>query len=252
MAKSIETALILPDIHVPYEDKRAIKLVLNVARQIKPDICIQLGDLMDMKSVTGHRLKPQERALMLHDEICATGAFLDKLDDALPGNCQKHYIKGNHEYRLDRYLADNAPALDGVFSVDEELRLRERGWKTTAYGDYLKLDHVVFTHDMGKAGENAHRHARKKVHGNAVIGHTHRAGIEYEGSLGGPHFGAHFGWLASHKAHDSYKDKIGGRVDTVLGFGVGYRHVASKCWWLHFVPIINYKVVVPAAPLYIS
>jgi predicted phosphodiesterase len=249
---TIETALILPDVHVPYHDKRAIKLILKVAQQIKPKICIQLGDLMDMKSVTGHRLKPKERALQLHDEFVATNDFLDELDGALPEGCRKHYIFGNHEYRLARYIADNAPALDGLFTIEEELKLKERGWRVTQYGDYLKLDHITFTHDMGKAGENAHRHARKKVHGNAAIGHTHRAGIEYEGSLKGPHFGAHFGWLASHKAHDSYKDKIGGQVDTVLGFGIGFRHVESKCWWVNFVPIINYKCVIPTAPLLIK
>jgi hypothetical protein len=194
-------------------------------------------------------LKPKERALLLHDELAYGRAKISELTKALPKQCKKHYVMGNHESRVDRYIAKNAPALEGTFSIAQELDLERLGWRVTKYGDFLKLDHVAFTHDLGKAGENAHRHARKKVHGNIVIGHTHRMGVEYEGSLKGPHVGAHFGWLGSHAAHDDYKDKIGGMVDTVLGFGIGFRHVALRTWWLHACPIINGKVVIPSKPL---
>jgi hypothetical protein len=248
----IETWLFVPDTHVPYHDKRAFDLVLNVASAIRPNGCIILGDFADCKSVTGHQLKPKERSLKLVDELHDTRHCLVALNSALPPDCEKDYIMGNHEDRIDRYIAKNAPALDGFFSFAEEMGLEDMGWDVIGYGDYLRIDHMVFTHDLGKAGENAHRHARKKVHGNAIIGHTHRMGIDYEGSLDGPHVGAHFGWLGSHAAHDDYKDKIGGQVDTVLGFGLGYRHVASQTWWLHAVPIINYACVIPASPLYIK
>jgi predicted phosphodiesterase len=244
--KHHRSMVIIPDTHLPYEDKRAYNIMLQAVKALQPDIIVILGDYLDCKAVTGHGLKPKERALMLQDELAYGAEKIRELRKIAP-KAQIFYIEGNHEFRIDRYVTKNAPALDGLFSVAKELDLDNLDIQVVRYGDFLRIDHLCFTHDLGRAGENAHRHARKKVHGNIVIGHTHRMGIEYEGSLKGPHLGAHFGWLASHKAHDDYKDKIGGMVDTTLGFGVGY--AVNGIWWLTPVPIIGYKAIVPSAPL---
>jgi predicted phosphodiesterase len=241
----LEEICFIPDVHIPYHDKRAWKLLLKVVAARQPKRIYILGDFMDCMAVNGHGLKPSQRALRLIDEINDANKALDELQAVAP-NAKTIYIFGNHEYRIQNYINDHAPALDGMADLTEYLGLWERGIKQVDYGDICKLDHIVMTHDVGKAGENAHRHARKKVHGNVIIGHTHRMAVEYEGSLNGPHFGAHFGWLGSHAAHSSYKDKVGQKVDSVLGFGWGFKDAKAKVVHVQAIPIISYKCVVGA------
>lgn len=194
-----------------------------------------------MLPVSSHDMSAAQKTLRLHDEIYQANIALDDLQEASP-EARIIYISGNHEHRLNRYIGKHAPALDGMVNLQELLSLADRNIKWVAYGDYARHNHVLITHDLGKAGENAHRMARKKAGTNIVIGHTHRLGIEYEGSLKGAHFGAHFGWLGSAKASEGYKDKIGHQVDSVLGFGWAFED--GNCLHTQAIPILNYTCVV--------
>ncbi len=241
----IETALIVPDVHVPYHDKRAWKLLLHVAQELQPQIIITLGDFIDCKSVTGHGLKPKERALLLVDELHAGKRALEALYECAP-KARKYFIEGNHENRIARYLEKNAPALEGMFSLREELGINSN---YIPYGDYLRIDRMHFTHDLGKAGPTAHRSAREEVGGNVVIGHTHRMGIEYGPKITGTHVSANFGWLGGPEADVDYNKRLRQACSTVLGFGIGFRCTVSKLWWLNAIPIIKNKCIVPTKPL---
>jgi hypothetical protein len=42
--------LILPDIHLPYEDKYAVANVLHMISDVQPERVVQIGDLLDMKA----------------------------------------------------------------------------------------------------------------------------------------------------------------------------------------------------------
>jgi hypothetical protein len=246
-----ERVLLVPDAHIPYQDKKAWALLIQTIIEWKPHRIIIVGDLADCKSVTGHRLKPRERALLLADELHDVRVQLERIRKLAP-DANIVIVEGNHEYRIDRYVADNAPALEGMFSFAESVGLNKLGIKYVKYGDYYKLDRMHFTHDLGKAGPNAHRSAREEIGGNIVIGHTHRMGIEYGPKLTGTHVSANFGWLGGSEADVDYNKRLRQKCSTVLGFGVAFRHVASGLWWLTAVPILQGKVCIPTQPLLIK
>ena len=50
--------LIVPDVHVPYHDKRAWELMLAVGKDLKPQVLVSLGDMMDFYSVSSHSKNP--------------------------------------------------------------------------------------------------------------------------------------------------------------------------------------------------
>jgi predicted phosphodiesterase len=224
---------------VPYEDKRAFDLMLNVLRGWGPDTVIILGDFGDFYPVSAHSKDPA-RSGQLADEIHAINGRLDQLD-AL-GATEKHFVEGNHENRLSRYLADKAPELFGMVGVEDLFGLNRRGWTFTPYKQSLTVGRVNFTHDCGNAGAQAHSKALDTFQGNVVIGHTHRMAISYIGNAQGTtHVGAMFGWIGDVNRVD-YMHRVQALRAWHLGFGAGYQE-ASGTVHLQPVPMIDYRVV---------
>jgi hypothetical protein len=88
-----------------------------------------------------------------------------------------HYLMGNHEDRLDRYLMDK-PEIQGTMSVQKDLKLDERNIQVTAYKKYHYINGIGFTHvpfNKAKAisGNDITRKAQMVTIKSCVFGHTH-------------------------------------------------------------------------------
>ena len=164
----LKRVLIVPDTHVPYEDGRAWNLMLQCARDWKPDTIVILGDFGDFYSVSSHDKRP-DRVRLLDDEVASINVRLTELDGL--NASEKYFIAGNHEDRLERYLTQKAPELFNLVKVRDLFKLDSRGWKYTPYKSSLKLGKVNFTHDCGNAGAQAHMKALATFQHNVVIGH---------------------------------------------------------------------------------
>jgi hypothetical protein len=240
----MERILIVPDCHhrTPTEgvDRAAWRTMLAAGRAFKPHRIIILGDFVDMRATNQHRKNPNWN-LLLEKEIATGNKALDELD-AL-GAKHKHYLEGNHEENLQRYLMDRAPALFNVVDVPSLLRLKERGWAWTPYRTHLKVGKVYYVHDTGSAGERAHIKSRDAFAGNVVQGHTHHAGVAYAGTARGEaHVGIASGWLGQFKdadyAHDIQKNRA-----WVHAFTIGHME-PSGVTHFQLVPIIKGKACV--------
>lgn len=224
---------------MPYEDKRAFELMLQVGKAWKPDVIIDEGDFGDCLTVSSHSKSP-DRVRHLRREVAACNSRLDQID-AL-GAKEKHFVMGNHEDRLSRYIADKAPELFGLVDIPHLYRLEERGWIVTPYKQSLEFGKLYITHDCGNAGAQAHVKALSTFQGNVAIGHTHRMAVCYEGSAKGKsHVGAMFGWLGDISKID-YMHRIAAMRAWQLGFGVGYQEPNGTVH-LQAVPIIDYRCV---------
>jgi predicted phosphodiesterase len=217
----VKPTLLIPDCHHPAVDKNAWKLVLKVAKDIRPETIVTLGDFGDFASVMTHQKSAEQRQIRLVDEVADVEKALDQLDAV--GAKTKVFVEGNHEYRVERYIADKAPDLFGVTDIPKLLDLKKRGWKFVPYRKNFKLGKINVTHDLGKAGANAHRDAMVRQHDNVVIGHTHRFAYEVRGTATGtPYLGAMFGWLGDRVAAAGYIHETASATDWALGFGVAY------------------------------
>lgn len=189
-----------------------------------------LGDWMDAESLSSHApTKPGIRDF--EEELDHARERLDELDNL--GASKKVYIMGNHEWRLERYLAERAPALFKSVNLPTLLGLHERGWVTSDYHETYKLGKLNITHDTGSAGLNAHRSAATDHMGSTVIGHTHRMAYEVRGKLGGaPYVAAMFGWLGDPKKVDYLHQAKA--AHWTHGFGLGY---VQDNGVVHIVPV---------------
>ena len=229
--------LVIPDTHAPYHDAKAFELVSRVARGEKPTDAVVIGDFADCAAVSSHPKTP-ERKFFWQDELDTARALLARVrgwSDVL------HFIEGNHETRLSRYVMDNAPELHGSHpSIRELLGVEKREW--TAYREHKMIGKVAFTHDVGHSGPGALSQTLTAVGSNVVFGHTHRLGVIYDGALDGTHrFAMSVGWLGDvSAASNMHKAKL---RSWQLGFG-WVNQTSSGLSFAQACPIVRGHVVV--------
>ena len=237
--EDLKKILWIPDTHVPYEDAQAFELMLTAMRWWKPDVINILGDFGDFYAVSSHSKDPR-RSNQLKNEVYAINERLDQID-AL-GAAEKHFVEGNHEDRLRRYLQDKAPEMFGLVGVEKLFNLTSRGYTFTPYKESRLQGKIHVTHDCGNAGAYAHYKALEAFEDNAVMGHTHRMAVAYVGNAQGKtHVGAMFGWLGDMDKID-YMHKIKALRAWQLGFGIGYQ-TENEVVHVQAIPIIDYSLV---------
>jgi len=175
--------IILSDLQLPYHHKRAMGAVCNMLADRAADIVElhQVGDFFDFCAVSTYsRGTPKEDGKRLQHEIDVAERVMGDLAKAYPG--LKTRIKGNHDDRLDKYLAGPARGLQGLRALDyDTLTLAQQYDWYTMPEPYTIGPDTVSVHGLAvrsKAGYTAHAHL-DKLAGNVIHGHTQRAGLVY-------------------------------------------------------------------------
>lgn len=231
---------LIPDIHAPHQDKRAWRLVVKALTAWAPDVVIQLGDLIDLASVSTYAKHPT-KTMSLAQEVEAARQVVD--DIASIGAKRTVVTLGNHCIRAEKYLIQHAPDFLPFFEIGAVLGMRRPGWTVVPYKETYEIGQMRVTHDVGRAGVQAARQSVVDTGDNIVVGHTHRLQVVYQGTQAGKrHVGATLGWLGDPE-HIDYRHRDLVRRDWQLGFGVAHM-LPDGTFWLQAIPIIDYKCVI--------
>ena len=101
--KRFTTAVLYGDTHVPFEDAAAIKVVQGVIRDVKPDILMNMGDLVDCFQISRFDSDPTQLDT-LQANINGARSHLHQMAQIAP-QAKRVLLEGNHEHRLSRCLA---------------------------------------------------------------------------------------------------------------------------------------------------
>lgn len=179
-----QVVLHLTDAHFPYEDKRACRIALDAIHILQPDVIVNGGDMMDCYAISRFDKDPARKETMA-DELAAAHNFLwlqrQHVDDEQSGRRTIiHYLEGNHEARLRKYLWRTARALAHVSSIciKELLRLDELGIQYHQYGKILRVGDLNFTHGSTIRQDSGCTALREsaRIGASVAIGHCHRLG----------------------------------------------------------------------------
>ncbi len=235
-------ALIIPDCHIPYEDKRAYQLMLDVAVDIDPDEVIILGDFADFYGINAHGKDPSISET-LQDELFEVRQRLSELKRLFP-KAKRVFIEGNHCYRLARYIGRVCPDLYGMVTVESLLELKCYGFKFVPYGpnqQYSVLGSTLIARHEPLAGGMHHAASTaRKAMKSVIYGHTHQIQENQVVAIDGENYRAiSSGWLGD-KYHPVF-NYVKNHHQWALGFSV----VTSigGTWFNQLVHIINYKCV---------
>ena len=148
-AKSIQRdtkiTVILPDPQIGYRrlhdgemiathDEQAIDVALQITKDVRPDVIVNLGDTIDLPEWSSKFLVLPEFVLTTQPTIDYAHRFLAH-QRAIAPNAEIHLLEGNHDNRMGKAVAKNAMAA---------LRLRQaetpEGWPVLSIPFLLRLD----------------------------------------------------------------------------------------------------------------
>ena len=174
----MKTTIFVPDIHAPFHDKRAVEATLSAIKNIRPERVVLLGDVGEFEGASHWKWEKRKRPPLefvlpfVAEDISATNDILDKFDEAIAWDCEKIFIMGNHEYRVDTLIKEH-PYLEKTYGLPTSLSLRERGWKHEPLGKLVKVGPVFAYHGIHCGGINHTRLHLIKFGCNIVYGHYH-------------------------------------------------------------------------------
>lgn len=121
-----EKAVVISDIHLPFEDKKALSLLYQFLKSFKPDILFILGDFIDCLTISKFPVPPNN-VKHLVDECQAGREVLSIFRKILGKQPRIVYIYGNHEYRLQSYIISRCRDLWGLegLSIQDQLHSDE-------------------------------------------------------------------------------------------------------------------------------
>lgn len=220
--------LVVPDAHHPYHSIPAWEMMLEIGKAWRPNTLVCLGDLVDFAGASVYTKDPRE-IVSIDEEISAGNKAIDDMTSI--GASKNYLIEGNHEVRVKNRILEKLPEFVNQFpSCYEMLQMhRRKKWEWTNYTEFVKIGKLSFAHQVGHAGKTALQLSAQSFGDNIVIGHCHRAGVWYWGTVHeGTRVAITGGWLGDKdKIHYMHKANI---KDWQLGFTTIYQNQDGVSW----------------------
>jgi len=199
--------MVINDLHLPFEDKKAVSLVLDILDDLKLDRLVINGDLLDFYNVNMHGPKHPDVITTLEDELYAGREFIKELRDRFP-KLHIVYNAGNHETRVNRFILKNSKAFWNVLTVEKYLRLEENEIEWYPYNNKYQLEETsLFIQHSPSSYSSPMANLKKKLDQSFIFGCTHRAGAQFLTGGSGEIYGVYFnGNLASVNETSQHKE----------------------------------------------
>ncbi len=117
--------LVASDFHAQYTDKFSMRVLLDTAKRMQPDVIMLNGDVLDLYGLSRFSKDPTAISGVQQEINYVVNGIFKPLREACP-NSQIDFGEGNHEWRLVNYLMTDAPGLAGLDCLE--------------FGNLFKLD----------------------------------------------------------------------------------------------------------------
>lgn len=205
--------LALSDLQIPFEHPDALAFCKAVYKHEKPDIIIQMGDLIDVHSTSDYDADPD--GMSPGHELEKTRERLKVWSKAFP---KMTVLLGNHDMRYHKAALKARIPSDVLKSFSDILKTPV-GWK---YVEEVIIDEVLYVHGDQSTGvsPNSSMELAKSSMQSVVHGHYHvNAGIQYYANKRHLIFSFNTGCLIDRK---SYAFNYGKKLikKPILGIGI--------------------------------
>lgn len=102
----------------PFHDRRAIDITVQLAEDLQPDLIVFLGDDLDLPDWTTKFSRSPEFYWTTQPALVERAWWLAQYRAACP-DARMVWIGGNHEHRVNRFVADNAQAAYNLKTVND-------------------------------------------------------------------------------------------------------------------------------------
>ena len=233
VSRDFDMLVCIPDVHAPFHDKKTQATINHFLSDKKPDIVLQIGDLVDMYAVSRYDKNP-ERAQDLQTELDSAHDYLEKIRNAVGADCRIKYVRGNHEERLQKYLWRN-PELHGLRALDlpELLGLKDLGVEYV--DEWFWKDTFLFTHGK-RCGVYSARQNLDDYGVSGMSGHDHRVMVFERKDRKGERV-----WYSIGHVADSSQSEYVKEPNWHQAIGVVYLSKKNTRFYATVVPITEHK-----------
>jgi len=164
---SIKKAIILGDVHIPYQNNKALNIIYQILKEHKFDEIILGGDIIDGTQLSKFP-NYEEYELELWQEINLFKNFINNLKEVSPKS-KIIYLEDNHfSERLKRYMIEH-PELKNLIKIDLPVdKVIEYNKPYFPFGQRQ----LGFIHGYNSNKYFAEKYTREFNH-NLVVCHTH-------------------------------------------------------------------------------
>ena len=190
-----ELVVVANDFQIPFHDEKALLLFKLFLRRERPDWLILNGDFQDFWEISSYDLTPRS-GQEFKREIETGQKILRSLRHSLP-RARITWIEGNHEFRMRKYLIQNARELYGLPGVSvpdifdlkrlkiEYAACHELATKFT--DNFIRVGDLYVGHwdRVSKHGAYAAKVLVEEKGVSLLQGHTHRFGAHARTTVDG-------------------------------------------------------------------
>lgn len=245
-SKIKETALIISDVHVPFECKKSLEVFKAYAKDNMPETLVLLGDILDLFSVSKYD-KCMRGKDGLPEELEAGRAFFREMREIFP-DARIIFTMGNHEDRYQAFLVNKAPELIGIdeFRMERLLALESLDIEFYDSNTPVKLGELVLTHgSLARKGAGSSVRGLREKYGNVPIiqGHVHKSSVAYVRTMDDHHL------MIENPCMAKLDVDYGKHLDFINGFTELYIHEDGKMAASSHV-IRNGRLITPSGDVY--
>ncbi len=184
-----DNILVLSDLHLPYHDVEALSIAIQYGIDKNINCIVINGDLLDFFMIS--RFTKTKYGRSVADELEVAKDFLDILNREFP-EIPIYFLMGNHDVRLQLYLAVKAPELLDMneFRLEYLLDAKKHNMTVLDETTLMRINRLNITHGhMLIRGifspVNSARGAFLKAKAPVLIGHVHKVSTHSETTLSG-------------------------------------------------------------------
>lgn len=165
----LEAALIIPDVHSPYEHQPTIDIATQIAKDLKPKHLVFIGDCFDAEHLGRWTKTTVEEGI--YKTVKEIEHFKNRVYLPLVKACGKpkvYWTGGNHDMQRIKEVIEEMPERAELL----DLKKHFPDCTMCEYGEYIKIGKIVYTHGTYHNDAHAKKHAMNFM-ANVVYGHTH-------------------------------------------------------------------------------
>jgi len=173
----VKRVIVVGDLHFPFQSKRALYKLYQEVHSFKPDVVVQIGDLLDQYVFSRYprNLSYVTPKVEIKRGLRDARTFWHTVQKLAP-EAKCYQLIGNHDVRLSKRIADKIPELKDLFNPLGMYKFKN---VTTMPDDRaeLRIDGVTYHHGyLSKLGDHA-----KQFMTPTAVGHSHRGGVVWLG-----------------------------------------------------------------------
>lgn len=183
--------LVLGDLHFPWHEHRCLEACYEFSKKYKPDLVIQVGDIIDGKAWSRYPKDPDDLSPELEwQQVVTSMAQLNKMFPQLV------ILQGNHCLRIMTRASEAGLCQPLIRTLNQVFDYK--GWKWHVQPKPYVADGITFIHGDELPG-NAWQKAQK-IGKPLVQGHDHLGYLQYVNTFDHQIFGMSVGCMIDAKS----------------------------------------------------